>query len=364
MAEILGTIASGFAVISLAIQIAETIQSLKNFHILMQSAPTDILFAIEELETLSMVLEDVDRSMQEQVFLDPRIKLMVVKSWRMCQVATDGLVELVNKLEEHIGKGKMRAKFKFAKRKGQIDEFRTRIECAKTTMLLANQICYQATQRQRWETLDKDVLHLQRSHERNHNIIEREVTQIRAFVIIAPQSSFPSSQKLFADFGTAEVDADNGNETDVELRISKRTSSSGSRQHRPRFNDQNGRILLSGLLAINFARGEKFTTTSILFGLPRWIFARRLEVRMMKSQQGWDQSFRSCRMISYESEVFNCCMEGDVAGLQRLFSDGQATPFELDPGGRTPLHYAALYAQPAICNLLLELGADVNRQTF
>ncbi|CZT51960.1 uncharacterized protein RSE6_13187 [Rhynchosporium secalis] len=307
MAEILGTIASGFAVISLAIQIAGTIQKLKNFHSLMQSAPTDILFAIEELETLSMVLEDVDRSMQEQ-------------SWRMCQVATDGMVELVNKLEEHIGKGKMRAKFKFAKRKGQIDEFRTRIECAKTTMLLANQVYYQATQRQRWETLDRDVLHLQRSHERNHNIIEREVTQIRAFVINAPQSSVPSSQKLLADVGTAEVDADNGNETDVELRISKRTSSSGSRQHRPRFNDQNGRILLSGLLAINLARGEKFTTTSILFG--------------------------------------------DVAGLQRLFSDGQATPLELDPDGRTPLHYAALYAQPAICNLLLEHGADVNRQTF
>lgn len=124
MAEILGTVTSGFAVVSLAIQVAETIHKLKTFHSLMQSAPADILFAIEELETLSMVLEDVDRSMQEQLFLDPRVKGAVMKSWRLCKVTVDGLVSLVGSLEEGLGKGKrkMSGSLRVAMKKGEMDE--------------------------------------------------------------------------------------------------------------------------------------------------------------------------------------------------------------------------------------------------
>lgn len=125
MAETLGAVASGFAVVSLAIQVAETINKLRNFYSLMQSAPADILFAIEDLETLSLILEDVDRSVQQQVFLDPKAKLGVMRSWRLCKTATQGLVALVERLENNLGgakgKGKMRA-IGVAMKKGEIDE--------------------------------------------------------------------------------------------------------------------------------------------------------------------------------------------------------------------------------------------------
>lgn len=124
MAEALGAVASGFAVVSLAIQVAETINKMRNFYSLMQSAPADILFAIKELETLSLILEDVDRSVQEQVFLDPKAKLGVMRSWRLCKTATQGLVALVEKLEDNLGgaRGKMRAKIGVAMKKGEMDE--------------------------------------------------------------------------------------------------------------------------------------------------------------------------------------------------------------------------------------------------
>ncbi|KAH6711298.1 hypothetical protein BKA61DRAFT_692914 [Leptodontidium sp. MPI-SDFR-AT-0119] len=364
MAEILGTVASGFAVVSLAIQVAETIHKLKSFHSLMQSAPADILFAIEELETLSMVLEDVDRSMQEQLFLDPRVKGAVMRSWRLCKVAVDGLVSLMGGLEEGPGKGKLRGSLRVAMKKGEMDDFRKKIESAKTTMQLANQIYYQATQSQRWESLERDVLNLRRSHEQTHSIIEREVVQIRTLVMTSPKISGIYSQ------GTIEgVDvADNvkGRE-DTDFDVTPEKPNVIRRRWKPQQQSRgkkDGRKFFSGLLSIVLSADEHNMTTSVSFGLPRWIYARRFELRMMKSRQGWDQSFRSYRTVSYDAKVFDYCMHGNVVALQQLFASGQASPFEIDPDGRTPLHYAALYAHSRVCNFLLEQGADANLRTF
>ncbi|PVH75271.1 hypothetical protein DL98DRAFT_593269 [Cadophora sp. DSE1049] len=366
MAETLGAVASGFAVVSLAIQVTETIHKLKSFYSLMQSAPADILFAIEELETLSGILEDVDRSVQEQVFLDPRIKVGVMKSYRLCKAATAGLVVLVGGLEDSLrdGKGKTRAKFGVAMKKGEIEEFRKKIESAKVTMQLANQIYYQAVQSQIWKSLEQDILELQRSHERHQSTIEREVVQIRSFVLTGPYPRAKRPKEVLGSVNAIEVEEE-GDDRDV-VELSERQSGIRPRRNfrpRSRVKNQAGISLISGLLSITLAANEHDTVTSLYFGLPKWIYARRFELRLMKSRQGWDQSFRWYRMVSYDAKVFDYCMHGDVAGLQRLFSSGEASPFEIDPDGRTPLHYAALYARPEVCKLLVEHGADANART-
>ncbi|KAL2063621.1 hypothetical protein VTL71DRAFT_5426 [Oculimacula yallundae] len=364
MAEVLGTVASGFAVVSLAIQIAETIQKLRKFHSLMQSAPTDILFAIEELETLSMVLEDVDRSMQEQVFLDPKVKLIVVRSWRLCKSATDGLGELVRILEKGIGMGKTRGKFKIAMKKGEMDDFRARIESAKATMLLANTIYYQATQNQRLDSFERDVLQLQRTHEHSREIILREVVHSRTLIMEAPRLGMRNEQTPLRDVVKTDVEEMVRDEDDSGAYSRTGASSYRMQQQRSGVKIKDGRNYFSGLLAFIMDADEYNTMTTISFGLPTWINARRFELRLMKCRQGWDHSFRSYRTLSYDAKIFRYCMAGNVAGLQHLFASGQASPFEIDPEGRTPLHYAALYAQPEACRLLLEMGAETNVQTL
>jgi hypothetical protein len=62
MAETLGVVSSGMAVVSLAIQLAENIKKLKDFCQAVREAPDNLLRVIDELETLSSVLEGVDRS--------------------------------------------------------------------------------------------------------------------------------------------------------------------------------------------------------------------------------------------------------------------------------------------------------------
>ena len=81
MAAILGVVSSGMAVVSLAIQVAESIQKVRSFCSFIQSAPDDILLAIEELEILSVVLEHVDRSLQQHVFSDPKVRRVVLRSY-------------------------------------------------------------------------------------------------------------------------------------------------------------------------------------------------------------------------------------------------------------------------------------------
>jgi hypothetical protein len=101
---------------------------------------------------------------------------------------------------------------------------------------------------------------------------------------------------------------------------------------------QRGRKLLMGLLDVaNCERGDE-RTTSYAFQFPRWIYGRRFELRLMKSCQGWDQRLRTYRTVPYNAKIFAYCMDGNVNGLQHLFGTGQASPFEMDPDGRTPLH--------------------------
>lgn len=114
----------------------------------MNDAPEEILIAIDELETLSLVLEDVDHSMQEQLLLEPRVKAVVLRSYRLCRNSGEDLESLVVDLGEGMTKGMKRGKLKAALKKDKMDLFRKRLESAKPTMHLANQVYYQAIQKQ------------------------------------------------------------------------------------------------------------------------------------------------------------------------------------------------------------------------
>ncbi|KAH7317327.1 hypothetical protein BKA65DRAFT_557532 [Rhexocercosporidium sp. MPI-PUGE-AT-0058] len=178
MAELLGVVSSGMAVVSLAIQAAESIEKLKSFYSLIQSAPEDILFAIDELETLSMVFEEVDRSMQQQLFLDPRVKVTVLRSFRLCRSSGDGLKSLVDGLHAEVMKRKRRGSFKVALKAEKIKDFVKKLENTKGMMILANQMYYQAVQNQKWESLERDMDELKASHRQHHN----EVVEIQSVV--------------------------------------------------------------------------------------------------------------------------------------------------------------------------------------
>jgi hypothetical protein len=116
----------------------------------------------------------------------------------------------------------------------------------------------------------------------------------------------------------------------------QRASHSMSRR-RIRISEQHGMKLL-GLFDVVLSSLGDTTMTSISVALPKWVNGRTYQATLRKSYQGWDQSFRTYRVVSYDAPVLHYSMAGDVEGLQRLFKDMLASPFEIDPEGRTPLH--------------------------
>lgn len=137
------------SVVSLAIQVANSIKKLKTFCTLISDAPAEICLVLDEVEILSLILEDIDCSVQEYVLPNPWTKLAVVKSYRLCQSSSEALKSLGEHLEAELSRGKKKGRFKIALKNDEIEIFKKRIEGAKSTMLLANQCFERAVTTQR-----------------------------------------------------------------------------------------------------------------------------------------------------------------------------------------------------------------------
>ncbi|CAE6460940.1 unnamed protein product [Rhizoctonia solani] len=61
-----------------------------------------------------------------------------------------------------------------------------------------------------------------------------------------------------------------------------------------------------------------------------------------------------------ETNVFLAAQRGDVALLQSLISRGLASATDRDPQNVTPLHWAAINAQLAACEYLIQAGAEID----
>ena len=101
---------------------------------------------------------------------------------------------------------------------------------------------------------------------------------------------------------------------------------------------QSGVKKLFGVIDLVMAERGHNKTTFIYLGLSQWFYVRRYRIRLRNSYWGWDQSFRSYKVVSFDAPVFQYSISGDVEGLRKLFAAGNASPFEVDREGRTPLH--------------------------
>lgn len=143
MAEMLGVVASGISVMSLAFQVADSIKKLKDFCDFVKDAPEEIRLTLDEMEAMTLVLEDIDESVQVQNNLPLSTKNAVAKSICLCRTCAATLQSLVMELRNGLAKQKRRTSFKVALTRENLMNIKARIECSKSTLLLANQYYYQ-----------------------------------------------------------------------------------------------------------------------------------------------------------------------------------------------------------------------------
>ena len=110
---------------------------------------------------------------------------------------------------------------------------------------------------------------------------------------------------------------------------------------------------------------------------PAWLINRIYCFRASWASCGWDVRTRVYNVVRKDSKVFWCASQDDVQGLQELFNRREATPFDCDKNGFTPLHVcitddfrgrfvetdfqkAAFTHSYNVSKLLLENGADAD----
>jgi hypothetical protein len=143
MAEVFGLVSSGLSVFSLAIQIASSIKTLKNFLDIAKEIPAEVRLAIDELEVLSLVLQDIEQSVGDQSTSSPRIRPAVEKAIGLCKASNKALLVVAEEINEMIAKGKRWATVKGALKRDKMARLHNQLERSKSLLILANQCFYQ-----------------------------------------------------------------------------------------------------------------------------------------------------------------------------------------------------------------------------
>lgn len=82
-------------------------------------------------------------------------------------------------------------------------------------------------------------------------------------------------------------------------------------------------------------RSEKRTFT---LRSTRWWSSCIIELQAIRQGRQWTLNLRPWQVVSPDSMLFEFCREGDLRNVQRLFSKGLASPFDVTSDGDTALH--------------------------
>ena len=134
----LSAAASGIAVVSIAIQLAESVKKLCDFWDSIKEAPDDVRAISTDLEILSKVLAQIAHESQNQ---EPDATL--VAALQGCSVKVRTLDEIVSDIEPGFSSKRFRVRkwtaLRAVLKHGQVVKFQGALESLKVTLLLAQQ---------------------------------------------------------------------------------------------------------------------------------------------------------------------------------------------------------------------------------
>jgi hypothetical protein len=141
MAEVFGVISGGLSVVSVVVQLADSIKKLRDFCDLVKEAPDEIRLVLDEVEALSYFLQEIECTANDSNGYLSNIEAAVQRSMRLCQVGSDSLSSLAADLQSAMASKKRWASLKAALKNEKLMKLRVQLEGSKTTLMLANQ-CY------------------------------------------------------------------------------------------------------------------------------------------------------------------------------------------------------------------------------
>jgi hypothetical protein len=140
MAEVFGAVASGVGIASFVIQVASSLKKVKQFVDLMKDAPNQLRYYIETIEQLNKILGAIDQQSRQMSILSGQ-SAIISGSFDDCRKAAHDLSSIAEDLEREMRTHSTKGRIKFALKKQTLDSFRIRLEAAKTSVLLSQQLC-------------------------------------------------------------------------------------------------------------------------------------------------------------------------------------------------------------------------------
>ena len=88
----------------------------------------------------------------------------------------------------------------------------------------------------------------------------------------------------------------------------------------------------------NIAKGSPW---KIQFQAAQWLTSRGFTIWRTSCFGDWQYHYRPYRLRPKDASIFEACRNGKVEDVRRLFSKGEASPFDKDERGLTPLHVSS-----------------------
>ncbi|EEQ83453.2 palmitoyltransferase akr1 [Blastomyces dermatitidis ER-3] len=101
-------------------------------------------------------------------------------------------------------------------------------------------------------------------------------------------------------------------------------------------------------------------TTGTGTAVPPKLSTRENELELKDINREDGNTSKSKRSLPIEEDIMQLARLGEIGAIQKLFESGKFNARYADEEGITPLHWAAINNQYALCKFLLESGADVN----
>ncbi|TGO63121.1 hypothetical protein BCON_0015g00500 [Botryotinia convoluta] len=370
-----------FAVVSIAVQLAETIHKLVDFWKAVEDAPDNIASIFRELELLSKILTQSYELAQLNSFPD-----IFDEALKDC---CSKILKLHSKVEDtrnNLNSSKLRkrkwAAWKIVLQKAEIDSLQKSISEAKTNILhiQVNSLLARPT------SVSNVYQIFQQSSELSTQIPGRmQITEQQLAKILIEKHNLLSlsagchDEKL-AHFrpdiaGKQLTLLDNGEKHDkspsgyadiprVAIESRKRSvyGSKGRKVTSPFSNIWTvSRRVREQIVHSSGTRDIVEAESQLILYPSRWLtkFGMAYGVKLsVLASRGWQYSFQPFRAVPESALIFEFCRRGNLDGIRTLLSRGDASPYDRDPLGRTPLWYAVFHHQLDISALLLLEGAD------
>ncbi|MCJ1307305.1 hypothetical protein MMC25_000951 [Agyrium rufum] len=416
--EALGSTASAFAVVSLAVQLGENVRKLYEFWQSVKEAPENIQNIASDLELLSSVLSQIAHDVQNTI---PDHTLIAVLNSCITKVTT--ISTLITAFEPGFASRKITTRkwsaVKAAFKQEKLEKLLVTLEGMKTTLILAQHKLQSRLQSTRHDAHQQAMAVIsQKIDSINFSQISQTITStsntanvtvdgedhlkaIRAEIArLADQIANPVYRYGFQKAVTNAVNNSLGGSRDVNAAESASDSIPMTILPEERPCGRSGSPSRSSDYFVCITRSHSVTATTfgtISFELKEsqkriqdldepsessetpqykrqttFVFHPAQWLIKLGFQHGLRAAFSKCsalgpnyvvavtRPVPDDSLIFQFCEDGNLSAVRTLMSRGHASVRDVDSYGRSALWFAARFHQVEVCKFLIKSGAAKN----